>query len=153
MKLNIGDKAPDIIGKDQNGNTISLKDFINHKVILYFYPKDSTPGCTAEACSLRDNYDALMKKGFKVIGVSCDNEVSHKKFIEKYNLPFPLIADTDKKVVNDFGVWGEKKFMGKTYFGVLRTTFVISEAGIIDEIIEKVETKNHAQQILDIIKK
>ena len=118
------------------------------KIVLYFYPKDSTPGCTAEACDLRDNYAVLMKKGYNVIGVSADNENSHKKFIEKYNLPFPLIADTDKTIINAYGVWGRKKFMGKEFDGILRTTFIINESGVIEEIITKVETKNHSSQII-----
>ncbi len=147
-KLVVGDKAPAIHAKDQHGNDIKLEDFKGNKVVLYFYPKDNTPGCTAEACSLRDNYDALLKQGFKVIGVSPDDEKSHQKFIEKYDLPFPLISDTDKKVLNDYGVWGRKKFMGKEYDGVIRTTFVIDEEGKLAEIIEKVDTKKHAEQIL-----
>lgn len=147
-KLAVGDKAPAIHAKDQHGNDIKLEDFKGNKVVLYFYPKDNTPGCTAEACSLRDNYDALLKQGFKVIGVSPDDEKSHQKFIDKYDLPFSLISDTDKKVLNDYGVWGRKKFMGKEYDGVIRTTFVIDEEGIITEIIDKVDTKKHAEQIL-----
>jgi len=146
--LKQGDKAPDFKGKDQNGNIISLNDFKEKKLVLYFYPKDSTPGCTAEACDLRDNYAVLMKKGYNVIGVSADNEISHKKFIEKYNLPFPLIADTDKTIINAYGVWGRKKFMGKEFDGILRTTFIINESGVIEEIITKVETKNHSSQII-----
>ena len=146
--LKQGDKAPDFKGKDQNGNIISLNDFKEKKIVLYFYPKDSTPGCTAEACDLRDNYAVLMKKGYNVIGVSADNENSHKKFIEKYNLPFPLIADTDKTIINAYGVWGRKKFMGKEFDGILRTTFIINESGVIEEIITKVETKNHSSQII-----
>lgn len=148
QKLAVGDKAPAIHAKDQHGNDIKLEGFKGNKVVLYFYPKDNTPGCTAEACSLRDNYDALLKQGYKVIGVSPDDEKSHQKFIEKYNLPFPLISDTDKKVLHDYGVWGRKKFMGKEYDGVIRTTFVIDEEGKIAEIIEKVDTKKHAEQIL-----
>jgi peroxiredoxin Q/BCP len=147
-KLTIGDIAPAIDAKDQHGNVIKLDDYKGNKVVLYFYPKDNTPGCTAEACSLRDNYDALLKQGFKVIGVSPDDEKSHQKFTEKYSLPFPLIPDTEKKVLNDYGVWGRKKFMGKEYDGVIRTTFVIDEEGKIAEIIEKVDTKKHAGQIL-----
>ena len=146
--LKQGDKAPDFKGKDQNGNIISLNDFKEKKIVLYFYPKDSTPGCTAEACDLRDNYAVLMKKGYNVIGVSADNENSHKKFIEKYNLPFPLIADTDKTIINAYGAWGRKKFMGKEFDGILRTTFIINESGVIEEIITKVETKNHSSQII-----
>ena len=146
--LKQGDKAPDFKGKYQNGNIISLNDFKGKKLVLYFYPKDSTPGCTAEACDLRDNYAVLMKKGYNVIGVSADNENSHKKFIEKYNLPFPLIADTDKTIINAYGAWGRKKFMGKEFDGILRTTFIINESGVIEEIITKVETKNHSSQII-----
>ena len=147
--LKIGDKAPEINGVDQDGNNISLGDYKGKKVILYFYPKDNTPGCTVESCNLRDNYDDLIGKGYDVIGVSADSEQSHQKFIKRFNLPFKLIADTDKKVLNDYGVWGEKKFMGKTYMGIHRNTFVISETGIIEDIIEKVKTKIHSQQILE----
>lgn len=153
MKLKIGDKAPVIKAMDQNGNSISLEDFKGSKVILYFYPKDDTPGCTAEACNLRDNYSTLLDEGFKIIGVSADNINSHKKFIEKYNLPFPLIADTDKKVLNDYGVWGKKKFMGREYDGINRMTFVISEEGIILNIFDKVQTKDHTKQILSEFEK
>ena len=135
-------------GKDQDGKWVSLEDFKGKKVVLYFYPKDDTPGCTAEACNLRDNYEELLKKGFKVIGVSADNEKSHKKFTEKYNLPFPLIPDTDRKVIEAYGVWGEKKFMGRKYDGIFRTTFVISEVGIIESVITDVKTKDHTEQIL-----
>ena len=116
--------------------------------MLYFYPKDNTPGCTAQACNLRDNYDSLLSKGYKVIGISADTQQSHQKFIEKHSLPFPLIADTEKAIIKDYGVWGPKKFMGKSYDGIHRTTFVIDEQGIIEEIIEKVKTKEHANQIL-----
>src|SRR5690606_9804441 len=123
--LKPGDKAPAFSGIDQNGQKVSLKDYKGKKIILYFYPKDNTPGCTAQACNLRDNYELLQKKGFEIIGISIDNEKSHKKFEEKYNLPFTLIADVDKKIVNDYGVFGEKKFMGRQYMGTLRTTFVI----------------------------
>jgi peroxiredoxin Q/BCP len=147
-KLKAGDKAPELNAPDQNGNIIKLSNYKGSKVVLYFYPKDDTPGCTAEACNLRDNYNLLLKKGFIIIGVSADNEKSHKKFIEKYKLPFPLIADTDKKVCNAYGVWGKKKFMGKEYDGINRTTFVISEDGIIEDIIEKVDTKNHTEQLI-----
>ena len=146
--LKEGDKAPDFVGRDQNGNTISLKDFKGKKVVLYFYPKDDTSGCTAESCNLRDNNKILKNKGFEVIGVSADTEESHQKFIKKYDLPFPLIADTDKKICNAYGVWGEKKFMGKTYDGIHRVTFVISENGIIEKIFTKVDTKNHTEQVL-----
>ncbi|HEY5469703.1 MAG TPA: thioredoxin-dependent thiol peroxidase [Bacteroidales bacterium] len=145
--LKEGMKAPLFEGIDQNGKLIKLTDQSGKKVILYFYPKDNTPGCTAEACNLRDNYDSLLKKGFSVIGVSADSEKSHKGFAEKYSLPFPLIADTSKKILNAYGVWGEKKLYGKTYMGVLRTTFVIDEKGFIELIIEKVNTADHTEQI------
>jgi thioredoxin-dependent peroxiredoxin len=147
--LKAGDKAPDFSGRDQAGKNISLKDFTEKKIVLYFYPKDDTPGCTAQACNLRDNYDGLKKSGFNIIGVSADPEARHQKFIEKYSLPFPLIADTDKEICKAYGVWGEKKFMGKTFDGIHRTTFVIDEKGIIEKIITKVETKNHAEQLLN----
>jgi len=147
-KLKQGDKAPDFKGKDQNGNIISFTDFKGEKLVLYFYPKDNTPGCTAEACNLRDNYSVLLKKGYKIIGVSADNEKSHQNFIEKFQLPFPLIADIDKTIIKAYGVWGRKKFMGKEFDGILRTTFIISESGIIEEIITKVDTKNHFSQII-----
>lgn len=147
--LNIGEKAPLISGLDQENNTVTLEQFLGNKVVLYFYPKDSTPGCTAEACNLRDNYELLIKQGYKVIGVSPDSVKSHEKFAAKFELPFPLIADVDKKIVTDYQVWGEKKFMGRTYMGVFRTTFIIDEKGIIEEIIEKVDTKNHTEQIIN----
>ena len=146
-QLKEGMKAPLFEGIDQNGKLVKLTDQSGKKVILYFYPKDNTPGCTAEACNLRDNYNSLLKNGFSVIGVSADSEKSHKGFAEKYSLPFPLIADTSKKILNDYGVWGEKKLYGKTYMGVLRTTFVIDEKGIIEKIIEKVNTADHTEQI------
>lgn len=148
MKLKTGDKAPSINALDQNGNRISLDEYKGSKVVIYFYPKDDTPGCTAEACSLRDNYDILLGKGFKIIGVSADNGKSHVKFAEKFSLPFPLIPDTDKKVILDYGVWGRKKFMGREFDGIIRTTFVIGEDGTILKIFEKVDTKDHANQIL-----
>lgn len=147
--LKKGDKAPEFTGLDQDGNGISLSRFSGKKVILYFYPKDNTPGCTAEACNLRDNYQLLLDKGFAILGVSADDEKSHIKFITKYDLPFPLIADTDKKICQLYGVWGPKKFMGRTFDGINRTTFVISEKGTIEAIITKVETKDHAKQILN----
>ena len=148
MKLKAGDKAPSINALDQFGNNISLDDFRGSKVILYFYPKDDTPGCTAEACSLRDNNSLLLEKGFKIIGVSADNTKSHIKFTEKYNLPFPLIPDTDKKIIQEYGTWGKKKFMGREYDGIIRTTFVIGEDGKILKVIDDVKTKNHSDQIL-----
>jgi thioredoxin-dependent peroxiredoxin len=146
--LKPGDKAPDFKGKDQSGNPIGLSDFKGSRLVLYFYPKDNTPGCTAQACNLRDNYDVLLKQGYKVVGVSADSEKSHVKFIEKYELPFPLIADTEKEILKAFGVWGPKKFMGREFDGVHRTTFIIDEKGVIAEVIEKVDTKNHAAQFL-----
>jgi len=146
--LKPGDKAPDFKGKDENGKEIKLSDFKGNKLVIYFYPKDSTPGCTSQACNLRDNYDLLLSKGYKVVGVSADSEKSHQKFIEKNNLPFPLIADTEKEILKAFGVWGPKKFMGKTYDGIHRTTFVIDEKGVIEEVIEKVNTKDHTAQII-----
>jgi peroxiredoxin Q/BCP len=148
MMLKAGDKAPSINAVDQSGNKISLDDYRGSKVILYFYPKDDTPGCTAEACSLRDNNALLLENGFKIIGVSKDNAKSHLKFTEKYNLPFPLIPDTDKKVIQDYGAWGKKKFMGKEFDGIIRTTFVIGEDGTILRVFDKIDTKDHAAQIL-----
>ncbi len=149
IKLQIGNSAPDIIAVDQDGNELKLRDYIGSKLILFFYPKANTPGCTAEACNLRDNYSMLLKKGFKIVGVSADNENRQKSFIEKQNLPFPLIPDTDKKVISDYGVWGPKKFMGKEYNGIHRATFVISEDGKIEKIFTKVNTKKHTEQILE----
>jgi len=147
-----GDKVPDFSGIDQDGKTIELKQFSGKKVVLYFYPKDNTPGCTAEACNLRDNYKILTDKGLAIIGVSADDEKSHKNFISKFDLPFPLISDTDKTICKLFGVWGPKKFMGRTFDGINRTTFVISEKGIIEAVFAKVETKDHSRQILDELK-
>ncbi len=149
IKLKVGDKAPDIQAVDQDGNRLSLSDFSGSKLILFFYPKANTPGCTAEACNLRDNYEGLLKKGFKIVGVSADNEKRQKSFIEKQKLPFQLIPDVDKKVINDYGVWGPKKFMGKQYDGIHRTTFIISEDGKIEKIFTKVNTKHHTEQILE----
>jgi len=151
MKLNIGDKAPAFEGIDQNGNNISLGQFSGSKVVLYFYPKDDTPGCTAEACNLRDNYQLLLDKGFRIVGVSADSAASHQKFADKYSLPFPLIPDTEKKILNDYGVWGKKKFMGREYDGINRMTFIISEDGHILHIFDKVKTKDHTEQILEAI--
>lgn len=148
-KLKIGDKAPDFTAKDQNGNDISLSSFAGKVLVLYFYPKDDTPGCTAQACNLRDNYSELLKKGFKIVGISADSDLSHKNFADKYNLPFPLIADPDKKIIKDYGVWGEKKMYGRTYEGIFRTTFIISEEGKIAKIIDKVKTKDHSRQIFE----
>jgi len=149
-ELKEGSQAPLFEGVDQDGNKIKLNDFKGRKVILYFYPKDNTPGCTAEACNLRDNSEALISLGFVVIGVSPDSVKSHKNFAGKHSLPFPLIADESKKILNDYGVWGEKKMYGKSYLGVIRTTFIINEGGIIERIIEKVNTSSHAKQIIDL---
>ncbi|MEQ8324562.1 MAG: thioredoxin-dependent thiol peroxidase [Vicingaceae bacterium] len=153
MTLKAGDKAPDFTGLNQDGQSVSLNDFKGKKLILYFYPKDDTPGCTAESCSLRDRWPELKSKGFKILGVSMDNQVKHQKFISKYGLPFPLIADTEKKIIESFGVWGRKKFMGREYDGILRTTFIIDENAVISHIIDKVKTKNHSEQILELITK
>lgn len=150
--LEIGQKAPAIKAKNQNGESISLSDFIGTKVILYFYPKDNTPGCTTEACNFRDNYQSLKKDGFEIIGVSIDGEASHQKFINKHELPFQLLVDEDQKIVNDYGVWVEKNMYGKKYMGTARTTFVIDEQGNIAHIIKKVDNKNASQQIRDLIK-
>lgn len=147
--LKIGDQAPAIQAKDENGNDFFLEQLKGKKVILYFYPKDDTPGCTKQACNLRDHYEALQNQGYEVVGVSADTETKHQKFIAKYELPFTLLADEDKKVINDYGVWGLKKFMGKEYDGIHRTTFVINEDGKIEKIIEKVKTKEHTAQILN----
>jgi thioredoxin-dependent peroxiredoxin len=145
--LKPGDKAPDFTATDQDGNPVSLKDFKGKKLVLYFYPKDNTPGCTAEACSLRDNYGDLIKEGYMVVGVSADDEKSHKNFITKFVLPFPLIPDKEKKIIKAYGAWGKKKLYGKEYEGILRTTFVISPESRIERVITKVDTKNHAGQI------
>jgi len=150
--LSKGVKAPSFEGINQDGKTIRLKDFNGKKVILYFYPKDDTPGCTAEACNLRDNYQSWINKGFEVIGISPDNEKSHNKFREKYNLPFNLLADPDKRILKAYGAWGTKKMYGRSYEGVLRTTYVIDEEGIIEEVLSKVDTKNHTSQILQELK-
>ena len=146
--LKVGDTAPDFTAKNQDGKDIRLSDFRGEKVILYFYPKDDTPGCTAEACNLRDNYDTLMERGFHIIGVSPDPEVSHTKFRTKYNLQFDLIADTSKAILKAYGAWGMKNMYGKEYEGVLRTTYVIDEKGKIEKVFTKVDTKNHTEQIL-----
>lgn len=147
-QLKEGASAPDFSGKDQDGKRIRLSDYKGKKVILYFYPKDDTPGCTAEACNLRDNYESLLSKGFSIIGVSPDNEKSHTKFRTKYTLPFSLIADPETTIIKAYGAWGEKTMYGKTYMGVLRTTFVIDEKGKIMKTFTKVDTQNHTQQIL-----
>ncbi|MEI6753461.1 MAG: thioredoxin-dependent thiol peroxidase [Paludibacter sp.] len=150
MALQVGDKAPAIFGVNQDGKEIKLADFAGKKVVLYFYPKDSTPGCTAQACSLRDNYSELQKAGYEVIGVSADSASSHQKFISKQNLPFNLVADTDQKLSEIFGTWGEKSMYGRSYMGMFRTTFIIDETGTITRILlpKEVNTKNHAAQIL-----
>ena len=148
IELKIGDKAPEINSVDQNGSQITLNQYKGKKVVLYFYPKDMTPGCTAQSCNLSDNYQLLQKSGYDVIGVSCDSIKRHQKFIEKYSLPFNLVSDEDQKVVNDYGVWQLKKFMGREYMGIIRTTFLIDEDGVIEDIITKVNTKEHTTQII-----
>ena len=148
MNLQIGSPAPDFSANNQKGKTLSIGHFTGKKLVLYFYPKDDTPGCTAEACSLRDNYQDLIAKGFSILGVSPDTEAKHQKFIDKYNLPFDLLADTDNAVALAYGVWVEKSMYGRKYMGIARTTFVIDEQGNLAEIIEKVDTKNHATQII-----
>ena len=150
--LKIGDNAPDFTGSDQNGNTISLKEFKGKKLVIYFYPKDNTPGCTVQACNLRDHYSELLNNKISVIGISADSISSHQKFTEKFTLPFSLIADENKEIINLFGVWGPKKFMGKEYDGIHRTTFLIDENQKIVGIIEKPKTKYHAEEILEIFK-
>ena len=147
--LKIGDKMPDFEVVDQDGNQVSSKDLIGKKTVVYFYPKDNTSGCTAEACSIRDNYESLVAKGYNVIGVSKDSAASHRKFREKYDLPFTLLSDTSTQLLQAFGAWGEKKMYGKTVMGTIRRTFIFDEEGILTRIIEKVDTKNHAAQILD----
>lgn len=146
-KLNEGDLAPAIEAVDQNGEKITLEEYRGKKIVLYFYPKDNTPGCTAESCDLRDNYSQFMEAGFEIIGVSADSEKSHRKFISKYELPFRLISDVDKKVLQDYDAWGEKKLYGKSYMGILRKTYIINEDGYVEKIIEKVNTKEHSKQI------
>jgi len=150
-ELEKGQKAPDFTAKDQEGNTVSLAQFAGKIVVLYFYPKDDTPGCTAEACDFRDNYQGLLAKDIVVLGVSVDDEKSHKKFIAKHNLPFTLLADTDKEIVAAYGVWGEKSMYGKTYMGTNRKTFIIDKQGNIAHIITKVDTKNSSAQVLELI--
>jgi peroxiredoxin Q/BCP len=151
-ELSEGQKAPQFTANDQNGKSVSLSNFAGKSIILYFYPKDDTPGCTAEACSFRDNYESLIAEGFEVLGVSTDDEKSHLKFIGKYNLPFSLIADTEKKIVEAYGVWVEKNMYGKKYMGVSRKTFIIDKNGMIRKIIDKVDTKNSSAQVLEILK-
>jgi len=146
--LKVGDKVPDFSAKDQDGNTINLSDYKGKKLVVFFYPKANTPGCTAEACNLRDNYTELQDQGFELLGVSADSEKKQSNFKNKYEFPFPLLADEDHTVINTFGVWGPKKFMGREYDGIHRTTFVIDGDGVVENVIEKVKTKDHAAQIL-----
>ena len=150
--LEVGTKAPEFTLPDKDGNPVSLSEFLGKKVVLYFYPKDNTPGCTAEACSLRDHYSELQAQGYEVVGVSVDSEASHRKFREKHALPFTLIADTDKALVQEMGVWGEKSMCGRKYMGTLRTTFVTNEQGTITQVLgpKQVQTKTHGQQLLDL---
>lgn len=152
MALQVGDKIPEILGVDQDGKEIKINDYAGRKLVIYFYPKDNTPGCTAQACSLRDNFQELRQAGYEILGVSADDEKSHRKFIEKQQLPFSLIADTDKKLINLFGIWGEKMLAGRKYMGILRTTFLVNESGVIERIIgaKEVKTKEHAQQIMNL---
>lgn len=151
ITLTKGDKAPYFEGYDEKERLIKLTDFEGKKLVLYFYPKDDTPGCTKEACSLRDDYRKFQKQGYEIIGVSPDKSAKHQKFIDKYELPFSLLADTEKKVIQAYGAWGLKKFMGREFEGVLRSTFVISESGVIEEVITKVVTKSHGSQILELM--
>lgn len=149
-KLEIGDPAPPFTAKNQSGETLTLDDFKGKKLILYFYPKDNTPGCTTESCNYRDNYQSLLKKGFEVVGVSIDGESSHKRFVDKHNLPFNLLVDDEKKIVEDYQVWVEKNLYGHKYMGTARTTFIIDEEGLIEHIIKKVKNKEASQQVLDL---
>lgn len=148
--LQIGERAPELLGKDENGRELRLSDFAGQKLVLYFYPKDATPGCTSQACNLRDNYERMLAKGYAVVGVSVQDARSHQKFKEKFQLPFPLIADTDHRLVEAFGVWQEKKMAGRTYMGTVRTTFIIDEQGVIAEVIgaKQIKVKEHAAQIV-----
>lgn len=150
--MNVGDKAPEVLGMDENGRQVRLEDYRGRKVVLYFYPKDNTSGCTAEACSLRDSYEALKAKGYEVVGVSIDSAASHQKFIAKNELPFTLIADTDKTLVGEMGVWGEKSMCGRKYMGTFRTTFILNEEGVIEKIFspKEIKTKTHGEQILSL---
>lgn len=148
MELHIGDKAPDFEGKDQDGKVVKLSDYQGKKVVIYFYPKDNTPGCTAQACNLRDNYPQLQEAGYEIIGISTDSEASHQKFKEKQQLPFTLIADEDRVIHEKYDVWKEKSMYGRKYMGTMRTTFLINEDGKIEEIITKVKTKDHTKQII-----
>jgi len=146
--LKVGDKAPEFEALDQSGNTVKLNDYKGKKLVLFFYPKASTPGCTAEACNLSDNYTQFTSKGYDILGVSADSQKRQSNFKEKYGFPYPLLADEEKTVINAFGVWGPKKFMGKEYDGIHRTTFVINEEGVLEDVITKVKTKDHSNQIL-----
>lgn len=148
--LKIGDQAPEFTSKDQSGSDVKLSDYKGKRVVIYFYPKDNTPGCTAQACNIRDNYSTIQDKGIVILGVSADDEVKHQKFIDKFSLPFPLLADVDHELLNLYGVWGEKKFMGRIYDGIHRTTFVMDESHKIIGIIEKPKTKDHTREILEI---
>lgn len=150
MSLTIGSKLPEVLGINQRGETVKAADFAGNRLVIYFYPKDNTPGCTAEACSIRDHFDLLLEKGYKILGVSTDGEKSHQKFIEKYTLPFDLIADTEHILAEQFGVWAEKTLAGRKYMGILRTTFIADKNGVIERIIgpKEVKTKEHAGQIL-----
>lgn len=150
--IKIGDTIPLLSGTDQNSKQVEFKSFLGKKTVIYFYPKDDTPGCTAQACNIRDNYAALMVKEIQIIGISADSEASHLKFTNKYQLPFPLIADHSKQIINAFGVWGEKKFMGKVYDGIYRTTFLIDEEGIVVGVITKPNTKDHVNEIYQLFK-
>lgn len=152
--IQVGDKIPEILGVDQNGKEVKAKDYAGKKLAIYFYPKDNTSGCTAQACSLRDSYSELKKAGYEILGVSVDGQASHQKFISKYELPFTLIADTEKTLVQAFGVWGEKKMYGRAYMGTFRTTFIVDENGVVEKVItpKEVSTKEHAQQILNLNK-
>ncbi len=147
--MKAGDKAPNFKAKDNTGKLVQLSDYKGKKLVLFFYPKANTPGCTAEACNLKDNYQTFISRGYDILGVSADSEKKQQSFIDKYNLPFPLLADENKDVIKAFGVWGLKKFMGREYYGIIRATFIIDENGIIEEVITNVKTKDHSNQILD----
>ena len=148
--LKVGDQAPEFLSKDEEGKEVKLSDYKGEKVVIYFYPKDNTPGCTMQACNIRDNYSAIQDKGIRIFGVSADTEKKHQNFIAKYDLPFPLLADTEREMIEQYGVWGEKKFMGRTFDGIHRTTFVLDENHTIKGIIEKPKTKDHTREILEI---
>lgn len=152
MKLKVNDKVPDFVTKDQQGNEVSSKNLSGKKWVLYFYPKDMTPGCISQACNIRDNYEELKKQGIQIFGVSMDTEKRHQQFVEKYELPFPLLIDTEKKIIEAFGVWGPKKFMGRTFNGIQRNTFIMNEENTIIGMIEKPKVKDHAREILEFYK-